>query len=169
MELRRAVASDAKALTDLYHDAYSVWKEKGLRFGPMHQTQDKTAEQLSGLVYVMEEGGQLLGSVAVDLEGAILLENLDNPHTVPAGKLLRVKKGAVARSRAHAGIGKTLVAHCEKLARAEHCIGMILETAPEADWVVAWCRRMGFVDLGAYRYPDMKTDTLLMVRLFDAK
>lgn len=43
---------------------------------------------------------------------------------------------------------------------------MILETAGEARWLVEWYLRLGFATVGSYRYPDMKTDTLLMVKLF---
>lgn len=167
LAVRRARRADAAELTALYHDAYSVWKEQGLRFGPMHQNEAATAAQLEGRVYVAAEtDGRLAGTFALDESGAALLEYLDVPYAVPAGRLLSFKKAAVVGRRARSGLGARLYARAEEIGRAEGFRGMILETIGEALWLVEWYRRLGFATLGSYRYPDMKIDTLLMIKLF---
>lgn len=167
LSIRRARRDDVGELTALYHDAYSVWKEQGLRFGPMYQSEASTAAQLEGRVYVAAEtDGRLAGSFALDENGAALLEYLDVPHSVPAGRLLSFKKAAVVRRRARSGLGARLYERAEEIGRAEAFRGMILETVEDARWLVEWYRRLGFTTLGSYRYPDMKIDTVLMVKLF---
>lgn len=122
--IRRAVAADAKELTALYHDAFSIWKEKGLSFGPMYQKEEATAAQIEGRVFVaVDEGGRIVGSVGIAENGAW-------PGISPARASASAWSRTARRSRA------------PKASSASS-----LKRAPRPR--------------GSYRYPDMKTDTLL--------
>lgn len=168
LTIRLARREDAAELTSLYHDAFAVWKEQGLRFGPMYQTLENTIAHVeSERVFVAEEpGGRLLGTIAVDARGRDLLEYLDVPHSVPPGRLLTMRKAAVLRSLAGSGIGRRLFDYAEAVAHTEGFIGIIGEVVREARWTFDWYRRWGFQEIGTYRYPDSKLDTVLMVKLF---
>ncbi len=183
--LRSGADRDVSKVTELIHDAFSIWKEAGLSLGPMYQTDEQTAAHLVGKGYVAENSrGELAGTfsldegtvrelgttkVRLDAEGSVTdYARIGEPKTVvPKGRLLVFKKAAVKRDTANAGLGSELYALAEKNARDNGYAGMVLETVKEAGWLYDWYVRLGFKPIGVYRFPGRQVDTILMVKVFE--
>jgi GNAT superfamily N-acetyltransferase len=185
--VRVARAEDVSIVTALIHDAFSIWKDEGLSLGPMHQTDEQTAEHLVGKGYVAENlRGGLWGTFSLD-EGSIRrigktkisftegTEATDysliggSRPPVPSGALLVFKKAAVKRDAANSGLGSKLYTLAEKTARSNGYSGMVIETVKEAAWLYEWYLRLGFKPIGSYRYPGSQVDTILMIKPFNTR
>jgi GNAT superfamily N-acetyltransferase len=181
--VRAGKPGDVSKVTELIHEAFSIWKEKGLSLGPMHQTDEKTAAHLLGKGYVAEnDRGELAGTFSLDegaarrigktkvrfTEGGDVIDfiPLGDGAALPKGRLLVFKKAAVKRDTANSGLGTALYELAEKTARENGYSGMILETVKEAGWLYDWYVRLGFKPIGSYRYPGGSVDTILMIKPF---
>ena len=182
-KVRPAVSDDVPPVTRLIHDAFEVWREKGLSLGPMFQTEEQTASYLARSGYVAEDGRRsIVGTFSV-CEGRIrsagprkvrfsadgssyLYARSGNAGRLPAGRLLVFRKAAVKRASAHAGLGRALYGLAEGLGREGGFAGMALETVKEAAWLYDWYRRLGFAPIGTLRFPGRTVDTVLMLKPF---
>lgn len=185
--IRRAAERDVSEVTKLIHDAFEVWKEQGLRLGPMFQTDQQTRRHLlAGGIVAQNSAGEVVGTFSLDVGEASLLpdgnvsfrEGSDSPATylasgagvrLPAGRLLVFKKAAVRRDLAGSGLGRRLYGLAERTGRDGGYAGMALETVKEAAWLYDWYRRLGFKPIGAYRYPGGELDTVLMIKPFRSR
>jgi hypothetical protein len=184
LSVRPGVAEDVSKVTTLIHDAFSIWKERGLDLGPMHQTDEQTAAHFVSDGYVaVDSKGALAGTFSLE-EGAVRpagktkLRFTEGGKTVeysrlagakgalPSGPLLVFKKAAVKRGAANSGLGTELYALAEAAARENGYAGMILETVKEAGWLYDWYVRIGFKQIGSLRYPNRSIDTVLMIKPF---
>jgi hypothetical protein len=182
--VRPGAAADASQVTGLIHNAFSIWKERGLSLGPMYQTDEQTAAHLVGKGYVAENSkGELSGTFSLD-EGSVRRigkttirfiegdESVDysrignSKAPLPSGRLLVFKKAAVKRDAANSGLGSELYTLAEKTGRENGYSGMVIETVKEADWLYDWYVRLGFRPIGSYRYPGRQIDTILMIKPF---
>lgn len=182
--VHRAAERDVSAVTKLIHDAFEVWKEQGLRLGPMFQTDEETRRHLlSGGIVARNSAGEIVGTFSLDVGEASLLpdgnvsfrEGSDSPTAylasgagvrLPAGGLLVFKKAAVRRDLAGSGLGRRLYGLAERTGRDDGYAGMALETVKEAAWLYEWYLRLGFKPVGSYRYPGSDVDTVLMIKPF---
>jgi hypothetical protein len=182
--VRPGAAADVSPVTGLIHDAFSIWKERGLSLGPMYQTDEQTASYLVSKGYVAENSkGELSGTFSLDdgsvrrngktkihfTEGGESIDYSrigDSKASLPVGRLLVFKKAAVKRDTANSGLGFELYALAEKTGRENGYSGMVLETVKEADWLYDWYVRLGFRPIGSYRYPGRQVDTILMIKPF---
>jgi ribosomal protein S18 acetylase RimI-like enzyme len=128
--IRPAQESDATAAIDLWTVAY-VDEGEGGRTAP-YSEEDFFEATKRGRVFVAEQGGSVVGVVALLAPGA--------PGRAVArsgeAELSRLVVAATARGQ---GIGERLVAHCEQLAR-------------DAGWpgIVLWSRRYQTAAHGLY-------------------
>lgn len=182
--VRPAGPADVLGVTELIHDAFEVWKRRGLKLNPMFQTEEQTARHLleSGFVAVTSSG-EMVGTFSLDhgvveppragflhfLEGsdpeiAFVCEN-NSIGKIP-DKLLVFKKAAVKQQWASSGVGTTLYQLAEDFARDNGFGGMVLETTRETDWLFNWYVRLGFTPVGSHRYPKSDLDTVLLIKSF---
>jgi predicted N-acetyltransferase YhbS len=181
--VRAGNVADVPRVTELIHRAFDVWKEKGLKLGPMFQTEAQTVEHLVGKGYVAENSqGEIVGTFSLMEghvgpvgKGKVLFTGDGDPVEyprigdllgLPSGPLLVFKKAAVQRDAANSGLGSKLYALAERHARNEGYAGTVLETVKEAGWLYDWYMRLGFKPIGSHRYPGRQVDTILMVKPF---
>lgn len=100
-KVRLAIAADVEAIAGIVERAYGVYVERiGMRPGPMDA--DYAEKVRSGLVFVAEEDGEVVGLIVlVEMPGRLLIENV-----------------AVDPARQGEGIGGRLLAFAEEAARA---------------------------------------------------
>jgi len=107
--------------------------------------------------WVMREAGRVLGFYIM----------------MPAPDVAHLLVIAVARDRQGRGLGKALLAHCERQARGAQAPGLLLEVRPSNGAALAFYRGQGFAQIGVRRgyYPDgrdRREDALVMQKALDA-
>lgn len=119
--LREANEQDARAVTDLWTEAY-VTEGEGGQTAPYSEA-DFFATARHGQVFVAERDGVVVGIVALATPGA-------PERAVARAEEAELSRLVVSASARHLGIGRALVVHCEELAIA-------------ADWsaIALWSRR----------------------------
>lgn len=109
--IRRACADDATSITALVHGAYAPYIARiGRKPGPMLEDYRQVIDRSD--TFVMTEAAQVIGVLVMEQEGNELL--LANIAVLPAYK--------------GQGIGKALMAFCERHALAARCASIRLYT-----------------------------------------
>jgi len=179
-KVRPATSEDIGTVTDVIHNAFGVWQEKGLNLKPMYQTDADTARHLIGKGFVVENSkGEIIATFSLEVgsitknEGGVEFieggaapsaflpssnEPIDLPHVVIFKKL------AVKRQYAGLGLGSYLYNFAESLGRKDGYSAIVLETVESADWLYQWYLKLGFRTVGTYIYPKSQVKTSLMYK-----
>jgi GNAT superfamily N-acetyltransferase len=127
--VRRAAPSDAKRVTEIVQVAYAHWVPRiGRQPWPMQQDYASVIE--TARVFVAEREGQLIGVLVLCETADGLL--LDNVAVLPASK--------------GQGVGKALLVHAEKIARAMGHSSIYLYTNERMSENIALYAKVGYVE-----------------------
>ncbi len=147
----RALAADDSidALTALLHRAYAPLGAMGLNYTAVDQTVDVTRSRLAGgMALVAEWGGALVGTVVVKPTAP----GSDCAWYRRAG-VASVQQFAVDPARQGGGIGRTLLAEAERLARDSGHAELALDTAEPATHLVRLYTGLGYRHVGHVQWP----------------
>jgi uncharacterized damage-inducible protein DinB/GNAT superfamily N-acetyltransferase len=170
VEIRLLAARDSMAaLTDLLHRAYAPLARQGLNFSAATQAQEVTRQRVAeGQCFVAERRGRLVGTVTVC--------GPSDPASVPASADIAAFRDrdtahfhqfAVDPDHQRQGIGRRLVAACERWARERGYTRMALDTAEPAAALRALYQRLGYVDVARVQWPGKAYRSVVMEKALD--
>jgi GNAT superfamily N-acetyltransferase len=135
--VRRAGPADAAAIRALTRDVYAKWIPSiGREPKPMAADYDKAVR--AHWIDLLEDGGALLALI----------------ETVPMDDHLWIENIAVSESRQGRGLGRSLLAHAESLARQAGLPAIRLNTNAAFSANLAFYLRTGFAEDRRERLPD---------------
>ena len=170
IDIRLLAARDSlEALTDLLHRAYAPLVARGLNLTvgsqPVTTTQRRIAE---GQCFVAEQRGRIVGTVTVcgpyDLHtspwaaGVAAFRDRDTAH---------FDQFAVAPELQRRGLGRRLVAACERWARDHGYKRMALDVAEPAQELRALHRSLGYVDVSTVQWDGKSYRSVVMEKPLD--
>ena len=170
VDIRLLAARDSTAaLTQLLHRAYEPLARQGLNFTaatqPVETTQQRAAE---GQCFVAESRGRIVGTVTVcgpyDLAvapwsaGVAAFRDRDTAH---------FHQFAVDPDHQRQGIGRRLVAACERWARERGYKRLALDTAEPAADLRALYHRLGYVDVAQVQWAGKTYRSVIMEKALD--
>ena len=150
LHIRRLQSTDSlEQLTGLPHRGYAQLGAMGLNYTAVDQTVEVTAERIQGgHCFVALWSGELAGTVLgkpQDLESPC--EYFRRPRVASLRQL------AVEPSLQGKGVGRALIAACERWARESGFAELALDTAEPASHLVALYARLGFERVEAFQWP----------------
>lgn len=149
MLIRRALISDAPAVTALYHDAYA----ENVRLGFPASAATVTREEVESWITGADLFVGLLHDVIV---GAVRLKVYEEWGALVVGRL-----GVSGKWKGH-GIGSALLTHAEQEAAAMGWKSLRLTTPIAHPYLPAMYRRRGYRDVGILELPDLPYDEVIM-------
>lgn len=169
-EIRPLAARDSlDALTALLHEAYAPLAAAGMNFTAATQTVETTARRAAeGQCFVAVQGGRLVGTVTVSgpySEGAApwaagvpWFRERDTAH---------FHQFAVHPALQGQGLGRRLVAACERWALERGYRRMALDTAEPAESLRALYARLGYADVGHVQWEGKAYRSVIMLKALD--
>lgn len=170
VDIRLLAARDSMAaLTALLHRAYEPLALRGLNFSAATQSVETTQQRAAeGQCFVAEWRGRIVGTVTVcgpyDLAaapwaaGIAAFRDRDTAH---------FHQFAVDPGQQRQGIGRHLVAACERWARERGYKRMALETAEPATELRALYERLGYVPVAQVQWEDRSYRSVVMEKALD--
>jgi uncharacterized damage-inducible protein DinB/GNAT superfamily N-acetyltransferase len=170
IEIRPLAARDSlDALTALLHLAYAPLAAAGLNFSAATQDRETTARRAAeGQCFVAVQDGRLVGSVTVCgpyAEGVApwaapvpWFRDRDNAH---------FHQFAVHPDLQGQGLGRRLVAACERWALQRGYRRMALDTAEPAAALRALYARLGYADVGHVQWEGKAYRSIVMLKSLD--
>ena len=170
VEIRLLAARDSMAaLTDLLHRAYAPLARLGLNFTAATQTLDTTRQRVAeGQCFVAAQRGRIVGTVTVcgpaDPASApwaadvAAFRDRDTAH---------FHQFAVDPDHQRQGIGRRLVAACERWARERGYKRMALDTAEPAAALRALYQRLGYVEVTQVQWQGKTYRSIVMEKALD--
>jgi len=170
VEIRLLAARDSVAgLTALLHRAYAPLASQGLNFAAATQSVEVTQQRAAeGQCFVAERRGRLVGTVTVcgpyDLAaapwvaGVAAFRDRDTAH---------FHQFAVDPGHQRQGIGRRLVAACERWARERGYKRMALDTAEPATELRALYERLGYVPVAQVQWEGRSYRSVVMEKALD--
>ncbi|MFD3996072.1 GNAT family N-acetyltransferase [Streptomyces sp. NPDC058583] len=145
-------------LTRLLHRAYATHAASGLRFFASYQSAEDTRFRLEkGECWVAwSEGGDMVGTITVV---APFLAPAGYPVRRPAGSFWQLAVDPTCRGH---GLGHRLMELAEGRVRARGLSQVVIDTSAEADDLVSWYRRRGYVPIGAWRWAVTNYDSIVL-------
>ncbi len=163
--IRPLAARDSLAeLTALLHQAYAPLAAQGLNFTAAAQDEDTTRRRAAqGQCFVAEEAGIVLGTVTVcgPYDLATAQWSVDAPWFRDRDTA-HFHQFAVAPAHQRRGVGRRLVAACEKWARDGGFKHMALDTALPAVDLRNLYKRMGYADVGQVQWQGKNYRSVIM-------
>lgn len=140
--IRELNPSDSlEELTELLHRSYKQLADMGLKYVATYQDVETTRRRIAqGVAFVAVLDDKLVGTIVFTRP-----EHTNLPRGKPitgAGKLNQL---GVEPSFQGRGIGKKLFAHAEEYARSRGVTALVLDTAENANHLIKWYERMGYV------------------------
>jgi uncharacterized damage-inducible protein DinB/GNAT superfamily N-acetyltransferase len=170
VSLRPLAARDSiEGLTALLHRAYAPLLERGLNFAAATQTVEQTRQRVAeGHCLVAESQGELVGTIIVcgpyDAEmapwsaAAPWYRDPDTAH---------LQQFAVDPRWQGLGVGRRLIAACERWARAHGYRWLVLDLAERASDLRAMLVETGYADMGPVQWPGKRYRSLAMRKSLD--
>ena len=170
MEIRPLAARDSfDALTALLHRAYAPLAAQGLNFTAATQTAELTRKRVAeGQCFVAESGGELIGTVTVC--GPYEMDSAPWASSVPwfrERNTAHFHQFAVCPGQQGCGLGRRLVAQCERWAREQGYRRMALDTAEPATELRSLYRRLGYADVGQVQWEGRSYCSVVMQKSID--
>ncbi len=169
-EIRLLAARDSMdALTTLLHAAYAPLAARGLNFSAATQSPQTTQRRAAeGQCFIAERQGRIVGTVTVcgpyDLSlapwaaGVPAFRDRDTAH---------FHQLAVDPGHQGQGLGRRLVAECERWARERGYKRMALDTAEPAAELRGLYRRLGYVDVSHVQWDGKAYRSVIMEKPLD--
>lgn len=170
VEIRLLAARDSMAvLTALLHRAYAPLARQGMNFAAASQSVETTQQRAAeGQCFVAERRGLIVGTVTVcgpyDLAaspwvaGVAAFRDRDTAH---------FHQFAVDPGHQRQGIGRRLVAACERWARERGYKRLALDTAEPAAELRALYERLGYVQVAQVQWEDRSYRSVVMEKALD--
>jgi len=170
IEIRPLAARDSlQALTQLLHRAYAPLAAAGMNFTAATQTAETSARRAAeGQCFVAEQQGQIVGTVTACgpyAEGAApwaasvpWFRDRDTAH---------FHQFAVHPELQGQGLGRRLVAACERWALQHGYRRMALDTAEPAQALRALYTRLGYADVGQVQWDGKQYRSIVMLKALD--
>lgn len=170
VEIRLLAARDSMAaLTQLLHRAYGPLARQGVDFSAATQSVDTTQQRAAeGQCFVAEDRGRIVGTVTVCgpydpaaapwAAGVAAFRDRDTAH---------FHQFAVDPDRQRQGLGRRLVAACERWARERGYKRMALDTAEPAAALRALYQRLGYVDVAQVQWQGKAYRSVIMEKALD--
>lgn len=170
IEIRRLAARDSiDALTDLLHRAYAPLAARGVHFSAATQNRATTQRRAAeGQCFVAERQGRIVGTVTVcgpyDLDaspwaaGVPVFRDRDTAH---------FHQFAVDPALQRQGLGRRLVAECERWARERGYRRMALDTAEPAAELRAMYTRLGYTEVQQVQWAGKDYLSVVMEKPLD--
>lgn len=169
VEVRALAARDALALlTQLLHRAYAPLAAQGVNYGAATQSVADTARNLgAGQCFVAERRGRMVGTVTV--RGPLDPQVAPWVSAVPAfcdRDTAHFHQFAVDPGHQHQGIGRQLIAACERWARACGYRRLALDTADAAGLRTMYAG-LGYAEVLQVQWPGKSYRSVVMVKALD--
>lgn len=151
-------SDDLQQITDLIRQAYAPHAARGLRYWGTHQTVEDTATRFgSGQGYVVEAGGEVVGTITVrpPQPGSPLALYRDTWSIV---------QFAVSPRHKGAGIGKLLHEAALDHALRHGAELMAIDTAAPAEALIAMYRAWGYRPVGEHSWSHTNYVSVVMTR-----
>jgi len=170
IEIRLLAARDSMAaLTQLLHRAYEPLARQGLNFSAATQSVETTQQRAAeGQCFVAEHRGRIVGTVTVcgpyDLAaapwaaGVAAFRDRDTAH---------FHQFAVDPDLQRQGLGRRLIAACERWAREHGYKRMALDTAEPAAALRALYHRLGYVEVAQVQWEGKTYRSVIMEKALD--
>lgn len=170
IDIRLLAARDSfEALTRLLHQAYAPLAERGMNFTAATQSIDTTQRRAAeGQCFVAERRGRIVGTVTVcgpyDLRvapwvaGVPAFRDRDTAH---------FHQFAVDPGVQRQGLGRRLVAECERWARERGYKRMALDTAEPAIELRTLYRRLGYAEVSHVQWEGKTYRSVIMEKPLD--
>ncbi|WP_043321972.1 GNAT family N-acetyltransferase [Mycetocola saprophilus] len=163
LTVRPFEAADAAPLTNLLHAAYAELGAMGLNYTAVNQDVETTRDRaLSGQCWVVEQAGQIVGSLTISLPPSRGLREL----TAVARERNRAWLNQVAVSPSVRGRG--IAGHLWRLgltwAAGRHAESIGVDTAIPADHLVRLYESWGFERVDTIHWPGKTYDSVVMTR-----
>jgi uncharacterized damage-inducible protein DinB/GNAT superfamily N-acetyltransferase len=170
LHIRPLAARDSlDGLTDLLHRAYAPLAARGMNFTAATQTVEVTRKRAAeGQCFVAEHQGKPVGTVTVsgpyDLDGAPWAQDVpwfrdrDTAH---------FHQFAVDPALQRRGVGRRLVAACERWAREQGYTRMALDTAQPAVELRGLYRRLGYAEVGQVQWQGKSYGSVILQKMLD--
>jgi GNAT superfamily N-acetyltransferase len=142
---------DVDLITAMLHEAYAPLAAQGLRFVATHQDSDATRRRMS-------RGDTILALDAHEIVGTITLKDVRNTSGSPfydRPDVAGFGQFAVRPSHQHRGIGSTLLALVERLAREKNVRLLALDTSEHAGQLIALYEAKGYTFVDYVQWPDV--------------
>ena len=170
IDIRLLAARDSlEALTELLHRAYGPLAARGMNFTAATQSVTTTQKRVAeGQCFVAEQGRRIVGTVTVC--GPYELQNAPWTAGVPVFRdrdTAHFHQFAVAPELHRQGLGRRLVAACEKWARERGYKRMALDTAEPADELRALYRSLGYADVSTVQWEGKTYRSVVMEKPLD--
>ena len=170
IEIRPVAARDSFGeLTQLLHQAYAPLAAAGMNFTAATQGRDVTALRAAeGQCFVAEHGGEIVGTVTVsgpfadgEAPWAASVPWFRDRHTA------RFHQFAVHPSLQGQGLGRRLVAACERWALQHGYRRMALDVAEPAEALHGLYTRLGYADVGHVQWEGKRYRSVVMHKVLD--
>ena len=170
IDIRLLAARDSfDGLTRLLHQAYAPLAERGMNFTAATQSIETTQRRAAeGQCFVAERRGRIVGTVTVcgpyDLRvapwaaGVPAFRDRDTAH---------FHQFAVDPGVQRQGLGRRLVAECERWARERGYKRMALDTAEPATELRAMYRRLGYAEVSHVQWDGKAYRSVIMEKPLD--
>jgi len=171
VQVRPLAARDSlEALTGLLHVAYAPLAAAGMNFAAASQSAEMTQRRAAeGQCFVAERGGQIVGTVTVcgpyaegEAPWAALVPWFRDRDTA------HFHQFAVHPSLQRQGIGRRLVAACERWALQRGYRRMAVDTAEPAGPLRALYGRLGYTDVGHVQWDGRTYRSVVMLKVLDS-
>lgn len=165
VQVRRFHEGDSvEEVTLLLHRAYADHAAAGRVFFASYQSPQDTRHRLSkGECWIATKDDALVGTVTVSA-----------PHATPAGYPAPEGAGsfwqlAVDPSQRGSGLGHRLLTLAESRMAALGSTHAVIDTSAEAEDLVAWYLRRGYVPIGTWRWDVTNYDSVVLAKILPAK
>lgn len=151
-------SDDLNELTALLHRAYAALAARGLNYTAVDQTVETTRGRIAqGQCLVAEHAGRLAGTV-------LYTRRIDPCEATLFTQVASIHQFAVEPALQGQGIGLDLIRAAEALARAQGEPALALDTAEQADHLIAAYQRWGFCIVGHVQWPGKVYRSVLMLK-----
>ena len=155
---RLAYHDDLHALTALLHRAYAALAARGLNYTAVDQTVETTRRRIAqGCCLVAEVDGCVVGTL-------LYTRRITPCEAELFTRVASVHQFAVDPPWQGAGIGAALMDAAEVLARNDGELTLALDTAEQAEHLIAAYARWGFEPAGHVQWPGKVYRSVLMLK-----
>jgi len=170
LQIRPLAARDSlDGITDLLHLAYAPLAAQGMNFTAATQNVDVTRKRAAeGQCFVAELMGKVVGTVTVS--GPYDLDDAPWAQDVPWFRdrdTAHFHQFAVDPALQRRGVGRRLVAACERWAREQGYMRMALDTAQPAVELRGLYRRLGYAEVGQVQWQGKTYSSVILQKELD--
>ena len=148
-----------EVLTELLHRAYKGLGDRGMNYTAVDQAVQTTRERIEGRTCLLATvGGRLVGTLNLHLDGK---------HELRPGAAY-ISQFGVEPEMQGSGIGGNLLDHAEYMARESGFAEVAMDTALDADELMRYYTRRGYVQLGTHQWPGKTYRSAILVKQLHA-